>query len=296
MTSDRRRMRASFAAACAVYLPVTAALICSLPEDAPPAAGTAAVALSFTQLGETAVPAAVAAEPAENPAVENIPPEPAPAEDVPAPQPADEEPPKTESLPEPEPEPEPVPEPLPNPEPAEPAKPEPVVKPRPEPKPEIRPAVTEPRKKAPKPRSKPVTEVRRPVKDMQSAAAAAAVPTAANPNSGTSGPIEAKREEGVSTLVYGESNDAFLLRVRETVEAGMHYPRKARAMRLQGAAVVQFIVEKDGAIREIEIRTSSGHDILDRAALRAVVKAQPHWGSPNRIVRLRFPIRFELTG
>ena len=94
----------------------------------------------------------------------------------------------------------------------------------------------------------------------------------------------------------GKTDDPFLARVKRAVESVLHYPRKARVMRLQGVTVVQFVIAADGSLTELELFETSPHGILDKAALRAVKEAQGAWGSPAKTVRLRFPIRFELRG
>ena len=47
------------------------------------------------------------------------------------------------------------------------------------------------------------------------------------------------------------------------------YPRLAERARLEGTAWIKVRVETDGSIAEAQIHRSSGHDILDRAALDA---------------------------
>jgi TonB family protein len=48
------------------------------------------------------------------------------------------------------------------------------------------------------------------------------------------------------------------------------YPPDARRRRQAGTVVVHVIVEVDGRASQVNIRSSSGHDLLDRAALEAV--------------------------
>lgn len=99
---------------------------------------------------------------------------------------------------------------------------------------------------------------------------------------------------GIATLEYGKVDDPFLTRVKQSVEGALRYPRKARVMRQSGVTVLEFSVTRDGVIENEKIYKSSGFDSLDRAALRAVFDAQSDWGKPQKAVRLRFPIAFEL--
>lgn len=274
---DSRRMRVSFAAACAVYLPLTAAVLFALPSIREPDVSEPGVlAISFAQIGETAVPAAEAAPLEPEPQVEEAPPEPDPVPE-PEPEPEQEPLPEPEPEPEPEPQPEPIPEPLPPPEP-----------PKPEPKPE-------PKKVFEKPKPKPEKKVEKKEHKKHHEAPKPATVTAPANVPAVAAPVAAvPTAPAIQTLVYGQTNDAFLARVKSAVEANVKYPRKARAMRMQGVAVVQFIVEKDGSLRELELHKSSGHELLDKVAMHAIEKARDDWGKPNRIVRLRFPIQFEL--
>lgn len=263
----RRRSAVSFAAAVVVYLPLIAFVFYAAPVLTYKAAGNqASVALSFAQVAGGAVSEAQAQE----------------------------QPPQPEPEPEPEPVKEPEPEPevkTPEPEPVPVVKPKPVVKKvveKPKPKPKAKPRPE--KKKAVKPaQPKPAETVKKaekPAEEKRTAAVAAPV----------AGAQTASDAGGISTLVYGKTDDPFLARVKRAVESVLHYPRKARVMRLQGVTVVQFVIAADGSLTELEVFQASEHGILDKAALRAVREAQGAWGSPAKTVRLRFPIRFELRG
>ncbi len=72
----------------------------------------------------------------------------------------------------------------------------------------------------------------------------------------------------------------------------------AKENAIQGRVYVQFIVGKDGTIRDINI-IKGVHKILDREALR-VVKGMPKW-SPGKqrgkavSVRFTLPIKFKIN-
>ncbi len=52
------------------------------------------------------------------------------------------------------------------------------------------------------------------------------------------------------------------------------YPSEARG-KLYGAAIVQFEIFPDGAIQNVMVVKSSGHEVLDNAAKQAVKSASP---------------------
>lgn len=266
---DRARSVRSFAAAAALYAPLLIGTLWAMPESAYRAAGEAvSVSMAFSQFAGAAPATEEVAAPEPQQAPEQV--------EEPLEQPVE------EAQPEPTPEPEPVVEPTPE--------------PKPEPKPEPVKKVVEKKvvKKVQKPAQKPVESPAQVAKtDAKPAPAPSPVPSAA---AGASAPGAASASDagGISTLVDGESVDPFLSEVKRLVEHSLEYPRKARAMKLEGSSVLQFTVAADGALRDLDVWKTAGHKDLDVAAIRAVKRASKRWSAPGKDVRLRFPIRFEL--
>ncbi|WP_263263705.1 energy transducer TonB, partial [Pseudomonas sp. RIT-PI-S] len=78
------------------------------------------------------------------------------------------------------------------------------------------------------------------------------------------------------------------------------YPPGARSRGTEGQVIVEFTLDNQGRVLDANVASSSGSSLLDRAALRAVNRAQPlpvppaeklHGGS----VTLRAPFTFNLT-
>lgn len=80
---------------------------------------------------------------------------------------------------------------------------------------------------------------------------------------------------------------------------GSHYeyPKECRVYNIQGTVVVQFVVEKNGSIDNIEV-IKSVHPLMDAEAIR-VIETMPHWnpgkirGTPVRVL-YKMPIYFKL--
>ncbi|OGW62980.1 MAG: hypothetical protein A2V83_11015 [Nitrospirae bacterium RBG_16_64_22] len=80
--------------------------------------------------------------------------------------------------------------------------------------------------------------------------------------------------------------------VLERVSAVKKYPPLARLRGITGTAWVLFRVGEGGTPERIEIASSSGSDLLDRAAVRAVQDASPFPAGP---AAFRVGLRFELS-
>jgi protein TonB len=308
-----QRLRRSFAAALLTYAAAAASaawLFESLPQKAE--AGQKTLAMSTAQFSASPAMGAAGGQKNEEKA-QGEPPQPQAV-----PQPAAE--PEPETAAQPEAEPEPVQqsdnEPAPKAEPEQKPEPKPEVKPEPRSQLAVEPKKLEKhtekpktahRKAHPKPmaqkqKSGARTEARAPRQTEaaapQSAAGASAAKEGVEPGTipGTPGAAStAASASQAETLVYGESNDAFLEAVLAAVRSSLNYPRRARAHGWEGEALTEFSVAADGTLTDFRIVRSSGRTLLDKAAEKAIVKAQHRWGQPSRSVRIRLPVRFSLS-
>ena len=78
----------------------------------------------------------------------------------------------------------------------------------------------------------------------------------------------------------------------------INYPRISRENNSQGKAFINFVVNSDGSIQDVEVLKSSSDVYLDKEAVR-VVSAMPKW-KPGRqqgkTVRVKYtlPVMFRL--
>ena len=139
------------------------------------------------------------------------------------------------------------------------------------------------------------TEKQQPPKEKKKTSKASTVQPNAVDDRQVPGGQTAGNQGGISTLIYGQINDAFLSAVKSTVEKSLVYPRRARSKGIEGVVTLQFSISVAGQLEELTVYRSSGNGILDNAAIRAVKKAQSSWPRPTRSVRLRFPIEFRIA-
>ena len=76
------------------------------------------------------------------------------------------------------------------------------------------------------------------------------------------------------------------------------YPRRARVRRQEGTVLLHLVIDRDGSLREYRIKESSGYDLLDRAAIAMIERAQPLPRFPDSLDRTRIvlvvPVQFVL--
>jgi periplasmic protein TonB len=85
--------------------------------------------------------------------------------------------------------------------------------------------------------------------------------------------------------------------IRTRVEQLKHYPHIARANRWEGRVVLRAVIGEDGQLVDLKVAESSGHSVLDEAALEVLKKAAPltlpqPLGRPQVVVQV--PISYRL--
>ncbi len=94
----------------------------------------------------------------------------------------------------------------------------------------------------------------------------------------------AKPEVRITT----DTNNAlrrFFDAVRGRIESKKKYPISARGAGIKGRSGVRITILKNGQLESVEIVDSSGHEILDNAALQSVRNAAPFPPIPDKVGR-----------
>ena len=106
---------------------------------------------------------------------------------------------------------------------------------------------------------------------------------------------------GAATPTGGSApraNADYLAVVQAWLEKHKEYPYRARLRREEGTAVLYFVVDRDGRVRDSELRQSTGHALLDVEVLAMIERAQPLPRAPDYPnsgpFELIVPIRFRL--
>jgi len=122
----------------------------------------------------------------------------------------------------------------------------------------------------------------------------AAAPLAVSPTGTGSG---ANATPGSDPRAKKQEADYFAL-VSAHLNRRKVYPAEARQARQQGVVTVRFTVDRSGAVTNVSIKRSSGHDTLDRATLDLLQRVAPLPRMPASMVRdqitLSLPIDYSL--
>lgn len=112
-------------------------------------------------------------------------------------------------------------------------------------------------------------------------------------------PTEDKQERVFDVVEVMPQYPGGIPQMMKFISSNIKYPKDAIKKGMQGAVVVQFVVEPDGSVSNVHV-VRSVFPSLDTEAVR-MVKAMPKWspgmqnGKPVR-VRFNVPIRFSLNG
>jgi len=85
--------------------------------------------------------------------------------------------------------------------------------------------------------------------------------------------------------------------IKERIAGQWKYPQEARKKKLEGRLVALFSLNKEGTLTRLDITKSSGHEVLDREAERAVRSAAPFPPFPSTVTvsRLNINVSFDYT-
>jgi protein TonB len=92
----------------------------------------------------------------------------------------------------------------------------------------------------------------------------------------------------------------YLARLRDELMDHKQYPLSAQRMGVTGAVTVSFVVGPDSSVSRIAVKRSSGHDILDKAALATVTELSGKLQRPEALgageLKTSVVLRYELNG
>ncbi len=182
------------------------------------------------------------------------------------------------------------------------AQPEPVIPP-PAPRPKPTPAPPKP-KPLPKPKPQPKVVVPEPVEVPSPPAPAVQVqstpPVIPVPSATSSQPASVDVPTADAAAPAEEDWQVeYGLLVRHLIEKHKRYPLMARRGGMEGVVELDFTIARDGRLVDVLVKQSSGYEVLDQAALRAVRSVGTFPSLPDRVtdseLSFKVPLAFRLT-
>ncbi len=89
-------------------------------------------------------------------------------------------------------------------------------------------------------------------------------------------------------------------KVKRKIEKEKKYPRLAERNGYEGKVEIKFKILADGQVENVEIVNSSGYDVLDNEAVRAIRAAAPYSLIPEALAQtylwIKVPLVFAITG
>lgn len=123
---------------------------------------------------------------------------------------------------------------------------------------------------------------------MEAVALAASVePAAAQPRERE--PVPAAPAVDVDALYAG-----YAASLERLIERHKAYPRVAQRAGLQGTVVLQVLIDSEGQIREVRVVRSSGHGVLDRAAVASIERIGRFNAPPREVAWDNRPIEIPM--
>ncbi|GAB2186016.1 energy transducer TonB [Roseibium sp. LAB1] len=116
--------------------------------------------------------------------------------------------------------------------------------------------------------------------------------TSRSANSNANGRVNARTNDGGT-----KATSNYQGKVVAKLRRAKRYPREAKRQRLEGTVSVSFTILSSGAVSGIRVTLSSGHPVLDQAALDMVRRAAPMPKFPDDIrvarMNMQVPVRFD---
>jgi len=88
-------------------------------------------------------------------------------------------------------------------------------------------------------------------------------------------PSSEESQETISLDTEDKRYVTYAQAIKERIAGQWKYPQEARKKKLEGRLVALFSLSREGALTRMEVTRSSGHDVLDREAERAIQSAAP---------------------
>ncbi|KJU86561.1 protein containing TonB [Candidatus Magnetobacterium bavaricum] len=110
-------------------------------------------------------------------------------------------------------------------------------------------------------------------------------------NEGTRDAPSDSKDNSLSLDVDDMRYAMYMQRLKEGIESVWEYPQSASRKKTYGDLYISFTINKNGTLGAVEVVRTSGHKVLDEAAVRSIKDAAPFWPLPDEWGKDSFTIR-----
>ena len=111
--------------------------------------------------------------------------------------------------------------------------------------------------------------------------------------SGLSGHVNLVRGDPISSVKSRYIKTHFSY-IKDLIHKHLVYPAQAKKMGWEGKVITSFIISSAGCAKEVKISKSSGHEVLDESAIKAINNASP-FPKPPVEAQIIIPIIYRLN-
>ena len=104
-------------------------------------------------------------------------------------------------------------------------------------------------------------------------------------------PVRPVEQDTISLDTKDKRYITYAKMIKEKIMVHWMYPMEARDLLLEGRLMVIFSLSRDGKMIQSRVHKSSGHEILDNEAVRAINTAAPFPPFPEHVTANRLNIR-----
>jgi protein TonB len=105
---------------------------------------------------------------------------------------------------------------------------------------------------------------------------------------------EIKNELQRSPRSSNEIGGATLGQIRAMIENAITYPAIARKLRLEGVAMIFFVLKPNGTVQTVRVQSTSGSETLDKKAVQTILSLSGQYPALGKTFELSIPIAFSL--
>jgi protein TonB len=110
-------------------------------------------------------------------------------------------------------------------------------------------------------------------------------------DTGAAKPGEGGKDSPITMDTKNYLYRGYLSMLRQKIESIWVYPPEAAAKGIYGDLQIQFTIRKDGTLGAVELVRTSGYQMLDAAAIKALKDGAPYWPLPDSWGKKEYTIR-----